>query len=201
MVVLLSDLRKKLDKFKLWANESRVYIAEELDYIKNLIDVKAETYLKILNEDQTNSEAEIKTGSDKINAHRKQMIYEVETYEKNIFATLTSNELETKYAEKLASSIKKYESTLEELTNASHNEYTRDELDNLANALEESIYEYDCKIRHKSSLLFLTVEEINKCFNYSPHPDRNKKQEELPTPTAFGCLFVLNDYVCKESFE
>ena len=48
-----AELRQKLDKFKSWIEMPRLYIVQELDDIKNEIDIFAERFLMRANKTKT----------------------------------------------------------------------------------------------------------------------------------------------------
>ena len=172
MANTILNLKQKLDKFKAWIREPRLYIMEELDTIKNQIDIFAERFLLKSNTSQEKSPTQKATDNDKINANRKQMIAEVEAYEKKIFSKLTTNELDAELVKRLALSIEKHEKKLDEQGKKETNKKRRDtyssdedssdedisdEMSDLKQDIARSIYEFDCEIKQNSSLLFLSV--------------------------------------------
>ena len=178
MAYTILKLKQKLEKFKAWIREPRLYIMEELDTIKNQIDIFAENFLLKLYTSQEKSPTQKATDIDKINTNRKHMIAEVEAYEKKIFAKLTTNELDAELVKRLALSIENHLQKLDELDKkqqttenlseaASSDDYSSDdewreedisdELSALKQDIARSIYEFDCEIKQNSSLLFLNV--------------------------------------------
>ena len=191
----LSELKRKLENFKSWVEWPRLYIADELDTIINEIDVEAEIFLKNSTETQTKSEKEIIADNNMINANRKQMLDEVVAFEKKIFATLTSNDLDSE----LALVVKNHENKLhelEEMQGRLSEETLLEEISDLEYFIDVSIYEFDCRVKQNSSLLFLNKLELDMChYAICSHINQRKKA------STFGFLYVLNDCVSKENFR
>ena len=159
MATTVLSLRKKLDNFKEWVEAPRMYVVEELDSLKNEIDIKVEELLMKIHSIEM-SDVEKNFYQEKINSDRKLMIDEVSLFETKIFDKLTSNELEEKFAKKLAAFIKKLEAKLQILEHK-QTDFTKKalmvEVSNLEQEIDASIYEFDCKIKQKSSVLFLNM--------------------------------------------
>ena len=169
MEAKLIELRKKLDKFKSWIIEPRLYIVEELDAIKNEIDIFTEKFLMRNFLSQTLNDTQKLHAQNKINSNRKQMIDEVEAFEKKILSNLPSNELEFGLNQKLKSCISDLDSKLIGLESST----TYFEYD-----LNCAIYEFDCAIKQKSSLMFINVFLLKKILNLHEY-DENEVNEKL----------------------
>ena len=173
----ISDMRQKLDKFKSWIQEPRLYIVEDFDAIKNEIDIFAERFMMRASKSKTKSEKEITQDHDKINSNRRQMIDEVEAFEKKIMANMPTNELEAKLAKKLALSIEKLDKKLNELekkleSKSNSNDNMQKEWPELDYAIDSAIYEYDCALKQKSSVMFINVFLLKKYLNLNPRYDK-----------------------------
>ena len=222
-------IRKNLDHFRTSIESPRLYLADELSKLKNEIDIEAENKLINLNGCTFKTAARKNTDKDKINSNRKQMVDEIDRYEEKLFNKLTSNELEANFIEKLYMDIEKHEHSLKNLEKSQSN--FKDiysfstECSRLNYSIDCSIYEFECKIKQKSSLLFLNISEIkycikaikkvflNKILDFSDLGDppflfyddceneyvRNETNSKLST--SFGILFVLNDCVLKKNFK
>ena len=188
-----SMLKHKLEKFKSWTKAPRLYIVDELDGIKNEIDIFAERFLLRASKNATKSDAQKALDHDKINANRKQMIAEVDAFEKKVLTALPTNELEPVLAKKLAVSINMHEKKLSELkieletlskyvctkhsseleidNILAEEESWQDKLSDLRHGIDASVYEFDCALKQKSSLLFVNVFLLKQTMN--SHSDWN----------------------------
>ena len=230
MDLMISDLRPKLDKFKSWIKEPRLYIVEKLDIVTNEIDIFAERFLMRASKSKTKSSEQIEKAHDKINSIRREMIEEVEAFQKKLLAKMPTNDLEDKLVQKLALSI-------EQLDKKLHNfeqEPTSEKASDMEYVIDCAIYEFDCAITQKSSLLFINVFLLKKSLN--SHTRFNKaasryakcsgiklsmsviKRDEkdldedeveyeypnayaqLESTTTFGVLLILDDCISKEEF-
>ena len=90
MAKMIPELREKLDKFKSWINEPRLYIVQELDATKNEIDIFAERFLMRANKSKTKSNEQIEKDREKINWNRRQMIDEVDAFQNKLLAQIKS---------------------------------------------------------------------------------------------------------------
>ena len=167
---IISELRQKLNKFKSWIESPRLYIVDELDEIKNEIDIFAERFLTRASKNKTKSDEQIKKDHDKINSNRRQMIDEIEAFEKKILANMPTNVLEPNLAKKLTLSIKELDKKLQslekKLTSKSNKNVTTEKASfDLEFAIDSVIYEFDCAIKQKSSLLFINVFFLKKSLN------------------------------------
>ena len=143
---------------------------EELDAIKNEIDIFAERFLMRASKSKTKSEAQIEKAHDKINSNRRQMIKEVEVFAKKLLANMSTNELEAELAKKVKLSIEELDKKLqwlEKKLESKSNKSVRTEkvISELEHAIDVAIYEFDCSIKQKSSLLFINVFLLKKSLN------------------------------------
>ena len=197
MAELISKLKQKLTKFKSWIEGPRLYVSCELDDIKNEIDIVVESLLL----DEAHRSDEGMKASDiqkRINANRKLMINLVDAYEKRVFNSLTSNELEAKFAKKLNSSVQKHEDKFHELESTlallAQNEI-QNEIARLEHAIDVTIYEFDCKIKQNKSILYLNPKEMSYKVDFFA----NSWFKSTYYPT--GILLVLDDCITKENFK
>ena len=101
---------------------------------------------------KTKSEAQIEKDCDKIKSNRKQMIYEIEAFEKKLLATMPTNDLEAELAKKLTKSVDELEKELVSRTN--NNVNTQKDSFDLEHAMNSSIYKFDCSIKHRSCFVY-----------------------------------------------
>ena len=226
---MISEFRQKLDKFKSWIKEPRLYIVDELDEIKNDIDIFAERFLMKASKSKTKSEAQITLAHNKINSNRREMIDAVEEFEKKLLANMPTNELEAEFAKSLTLFTVELDKKLQDL----EKEPTPEKELDFEHAIDSAIYEFDCVIKQKSSVMFIDVFLLKKSLNshhdeftgdYArrqaeylgiklPDPkmecDMDEDEVELTYPiiyidldaeTVFGVLCILNDCVRKEAF-
>ena len=180
---MIEQLKEKLEKFKSWIEAPRLYIVEELDTIKNEIDIFAERFLMRASKSKTKSETQITLEHDKINSNRRQMIDEVEAFEKKLLANMPTNELEASLAKKLTLFVKKFEKklhALEKETMAFLNYvYCMEKASEIEHAIDVAIYEFDCALKHKSSLLFINVFLLKQSLN--SHVELNEAASKCAT--------------------
>ena len=158
---IISKLRQKLDKFKSWINEPRLYIVNELDAIKNEIDIFAERFLMRASKSKTKSEAQIEKDHEKINSNRRQMIDEVDAFQKKVLAQMPTNELEARLTKKLTFAIEELEKYLQVL----EKEPSYEKVSELENAIYSVIYELDCALKQNSSVIFIDVFLLKQSLN------------------------------------
>ena len=101
MAEVLSEFRKKLEKFKSSIQSTRLHLAEYFDKLKNEIDIEAEQCLNKSMHIKTTTDVQKSTFQDTINSNRTQMIDEIEKHEKKCFENLKNalnleNDLEAK---------------------------------------------------------------------------------------------------------
>ena len=169
---MIRKLRQKLDKFKSWINEPRLYIVQELDGIKNEIDIFAERFLMRASKSRTKSDEQKAKDHDKINSNRRQMIDEVDAFQKKLSTQMPTNELDAKLSKKLAISVEELDKKLQKTQKEQQNKDVFTESSDLELAIESVIYEFDCAIKRKSSLLFVNVFLLKKLLN--SHTEFNK---------------------------
>ena len=166
---MIPELRQKLDEFKSWINEPRLYIVTELDATKNEIDIFAERFHMRANKSKTKSDEQKAKDHDKINSNRRQMIDEVETFQKKILAQMPTNELDAELSKKLAISVEELDNKLQNIEKelkSQPNKNVFTESSDLEIVIDSAIYEFDCAIKQKSSLLFVNVFLLKKTLNY-----------------------------------
>ena len=228
MEPIISELRQKLEKFKSWIKEPRLYIVEELDAIKNEVDIFAERFLMRASKSKAKSDDQKRQAHDKINSNRRQMIDEVEAFQKRILAKMPTNELEAGLANKLKLSVEKLDEKMQEFEKvliSNNNDNTSKDWSDLEHAIDVAIYEFDCSIKQKSSLLFINVfllkkslnshTELNRIRRFDSEMERNEKDRDedevefnfpslyvqLDAATMFGVLLILDDdCISKEEF-
>ena len=160
MAKMIPELREKLDKFKSWINEPRLYIVQELDDIKNEIDIFAERFLIRANKSKTKSDEQKAKDHEKINSNRRQMIDEVDAFQNKLLAQIPTNELDSELFKKLAMSMEELEKKLQNIEKelkSQPNKNVFTESSDLELVIDSAIYEFDCAIKQKSSLLFVNV--------------------------------------------
>ena len=157
------ELRKKLEKFKSWIETPRLYIVEELGAIKNEIDIFAERFLMRASKSKENSKAQIEKAHEKINSNRRQMIDEVDAFQKKILTKMPTNELDAELSKKSAKSVEELEKKLTLLLNNKDN--TQNEWSELEYAIDCAIYEFEIAIKQKSSVMFINVFLLKKSLN------------------------------------
>ena len=223
MDLMISDLRPKLDKFKSWIKEPRLYIVEKLDLITNEIDIFAERFLMRASKSKTKSNEQIEKDHDKINSNRRQMIEEVEAFEKKLLARMPTNELDVELATNLTKAIEELDNKLQKF----EKEPTFEKTSEMEYAINSAIYEFDCAITQKSSLIFINVFLLKKslnshtrfnkeaiqfchCFGIKQSVSETELDEkerdedeveceypkayvQLDSATTFGVLFILDD--------
>ena len=221
----ISDLSLKLDKFKSWIKEPRLYIVEKMDVIANEIDIFAERFLMRASKYRTKSNEQIEKDHDQINSNRRQMIEEVEAFQKKLLAKMPTNDLETELAKNLTKVIEELDKKLRKL----ENEPTSENASDMEYAIDCAIYEFDCAITQKSSLMFINVFLLKKSLNShtkfnkeaniyavyygikQPVSEIERDEEEveyeypnayaqLDSTTFFGVLLILDDCISKEEF-
>ena len=80
------------------------------------------------------------------------MVDEIDRYEEKLTNNLTSNELEAEFVEKLYMDIEKHEHSLKNLESNLKDIYSfSPESTRLNYSIDCSIYEFECKIKQKSS--------------------------------------------------
>ena len=173
MAQIIPKLRKKLDKFKTWIEWPRLYIVEELDVIKNEIDIVTERIIMRASKGKAKSEEQIKKKHEKINSNRKKMIDKVESFQKKFLANMPTNELTAEFAKTLNLSIEECEKKLQEL----EKELSSEKASELEYAIDSVIYEFDCELKQKSSLLFVDVFLLKKIYN-SYYKSQKEQEEE-----------------------
>ena len=212
---LLLSIREKLDKFENRIESPRLYVANEITFLKNEIDIAAELLLKKSNENKAYTSVQISMIQDEINLNRKIMLDEVEAYENNIFATLTTNTLDEDFVNKMTLSMEACKNKLMDFSGQSE-----ESLLNLEYSIDISIYEFDCKIKKKQSLIFFPLNELKQLIYQNKHKSfkndadilrnhryrvKNQLAEyqlidnffESPS-TNFGYMYAFNDCVTKE---
>ena len=168
MTDIFSGIKQKLTEFKSWIEAPRLYIADELEKVKREIDVETESLLM----KSAVKQAKIEEGmtcpdTEKINSNRKQMIDEVDALEAKIFAKLTTNKLYTRFFNKLVAFTKNCDSKLHELAIKQSRlsaDVLLEELSELEHSINDSIYEFDCKLKQNSSVMFLNMFELKIGF-------------------------------------
>ena len=189
------DLKKKLIKLEEWLASPHLYVVENSYSLRNEIDIEAE-YL--LNKSSQSSRGQILVSAEhaKINENRKIMIDHVNACEYKLLK-MVKKELDIEYAEEMALEIKKYTIVLQELeTNVNE-----DILFDLESAIDISIYEFEMKINIGTSMLFLSVEQLDMCINEKKDSRYKSSFFEENSFTTFGFLYVLDDYISKENFK
>ena len=186
---MIQKLRQKLDKFKSWINEPRLYIVQELDNIKNEIDIFAERFLMRVSKSRTKSDEQKAKDYNKINWNRRQMIDEVDAFQKKLLAQMPTNELDAELSKKLAISVEELDKKLHNIENELKSQPNKDvftESSDLDYALDSAIYEFDCSIKQKSSLLFVNVFLLNKSLNpfNSAFASRQAEKFDIKLPVS-----------------
>ena len=164
-----SKLKQTLDKFKSWIEAPRLYIVEELDTIKNEIDIFAERFLMRASKSSTKSDEQKTKDHETVNSNRRQMIDQVEAFEKKLLANMPTNELDGELAKKLTFYIEelcKKQQSFEEKLAKNSNYNMQKEFSELEYVMDSAIYEFDCALKQKSSLLFLNVFLLKKLLNF-----------------------------------
>ena len=182
MYPIISELRQKLEKFKSWIKEPRLYIVEELDAIKNEVDIFAERFLMRASKSKAKSDDQKRQAHDKINSNRRQMIDEVDAFQKRILAKMPTNELEAGLANKLKLSVEKLDEKMQEFEKvliSNNNDNTPKDWSDLEHAIDVAIYEFDCSIKQKSSLLFINVFLLKKALNSHTEFNANKNKHQF----------------------
>ena len=160
---MIQELREKLDKFKSWINEPRLYIVQELDATKNEIDIFAERFLMRASKNRTKSDAQIEKDNDKINSNRREMIDEVDAFQKKILAQMPTNELDAELSKKLAISVAELDEKLHTIEKELKSQANKDVFTDLDHLIDSAIYEFDCAIKQKVESTFrqrVSSEEI-----------------------------------------
>ena len=165
---MIPELRHKLDKFKSWIEMPRLHIVEEMDAIKNEVDIFAERFHLRANKSKTKSDEQKVKDHDKIYSNQRQMIDEVEAFQKKVLAKMPTNELDVELAKKLNIYIEELDQSLQTL----EKEPTYEKASELEHSINSAIYEFDCAIKQKSSLLFINVFLLKRSLN--SHTEFNK---------------------------
>ena len=101
------------------------------------------------------------------------MIDEVDAFQKKLLAQMPTNELGAELSKKLAISMEELDEKLQNIEKAATPEKEKEksntnvftESSDLDHAIESVIYEFDCAIKQKSSLLFVNVFLLKKSLN------------------------------------
>ena len=223
---MIPELRHKLDKFKSWIEMPRLHIVEEMDAIKNEVDIFAERFHLRANKSKTKSDEQKVKDHDKIYSNQRQMIDEVEAFQKKVLAKMPTNELDVELAKKLNIYIEELDQSLQTL----EKEPTYEKASELEHSINSAIYEFDCALKQKSSLLFINVFLLKRSLNshtkfnkeaslYAEYSDIKLSVSEierdedevdyeypnvyaqLDSATTFGVLLILDDdCISKEEF-
>ena len=183
---MFSELRQKLEKLTSWINEPRLYIVQEMDATKNEIDIFAERFLMRASKSQTKSDEQKILTHDTINSNRRQMIAKVEAFEKKLLTTVPTNDLVVELVKKLTFTIDNLEKKLQALEkemasslNNNNNNNTQKDTSELKYAVDCTIYEFDCAIKQKSSLLFINVYLLKKFLNSHTNFNKDKNRHAI----------------------
>ena len=201
---MVPELRQKLDKFKSWINEPRLYIVQELDATKNEIDIFAERFLMRASKSITNSNEQIEKDNDKINSNRRQMIDEVDAFQKKLLAQMPTNELDAELSKKLAISVEELEKKLQNIEkelNSQPNKNVFTESSDLELAIDSAIYEFDCAIKQKSSLLFVNVFLLKKIINSFIECNEIDSKFAIKQAQKFGIKLPVSEIERDEKFR
>ena len=96
------------------------------------------------------------------------MIDGVDAFQKKLLAQMPTNELDAELSKKLAISVEELEKKLQNIEKELKSQPNKDvftESSDLDHDIDSAIYEFDCAIKQKSSLLFFNVFLLKKSLN------------------------------------
>ena len=155
---------------------------------------------------KTKSETQITLVHRKINSNRREMINELEAFKDKLLTKMPTNELKAELAKNVAIYIKNHEKKLQELEkklplSPVYNFNTQKEMSELEYAMDCSIYEFECSIKQKSSLLFISIKHSELEMENDKNNRGDDDIEYKHSNFAFGVLVILDDCVSKEEFS